>query len=118
MNIPASLQFYAYQDATAAAEAIADGMPSAWHQKFLDSGKSILASMEKVNARRQITDFGTDSLRYMRFLVDISPDARIFTVNALAPLFMLPDGSPTDAVRRTMSQGIVKFSGLSFEFSE
>lgn len=117
MNIPPSLQFHVWQDATAAAEAIADGMPPAWHRAFLDSATSILAAMEKVNDRRQITDFGTDALRYMRFLIDVSPDARILTVNALAPLFMLPDASPTDAVRRTMSQGIIKFSGLSFEFS-
>lgn len=106
------------QDATAAAVGIADNIPASWCEAIMRSGKSILAAMDKKYRARQITDFGHDAWRYMRHLARISPDAHTYTVNALAPLFMAPDGSPTDKVRRTMSQGILRFSGLAFNFSE
>lgn len=105
-------------DATAMALSIADGIPTSWHDAIMRTGKSILASMDEKYRTRQITAFGFDAWQYMRHLLHISPDAHTYTVNVLAPLFMLPDGSPTDKVRRTMSEGIIRFSGLSFEFSD
>lgn len=117
MKIPNSIQCTHPHDATAMALSIADGIPASWHDAIMNSGKSILASMDKKYHNRQLTAFGFDAWQYMRHLLHISPDAHTYTVNALAPLFMQPDGTPTDTVRRTMSQGIIKFSGLSFDFS-
>lgn len=118
MKIPHHLRFRDPLHATDAAIAIADGMPAAWHSALLESGRAILASMNRSYLSKTITAFGADAHQYLQFIIDTSPDAHAFAVNTLAPLFMLPDGSPTHHVRHTISIGIIKFSGLSFEFSE
>lgn len=116
MKIPSTLLFANHQDATAAAVGIADNIPNSWLNAIMSTGKELLSTMDKKYRNRQLTAFGLDAWRYMQHLAKISPDAHTYTVNVLAPLFMLPDGSPTDTVRRTMSQGIIRFSGLDFSF--
>lgn len=106
------------QQATAAAIACAENMPAAWHAQIRQSGRSIAARMRVLREQNAITAYGTQALEYMEHLETVSETDHTYTVNTLAPLFMPCGDTITDRVRRTMSEGIIKFSGLSVGINE
>lgn len=119
MKIPKDLQFTEPAAATETAIGILQNIPQSWREQLYQAAEGIVLQVEVDFTHERLTSDGLLLLDYTRHLHHISlDDPTTYLVNALAPLFMRPDGSKTDRVRRTFAEGIIKFSRLQFSFGK
>lgn len=115
MDIPADLQFTDPLQAINVAHGIVNSIPASWQELLYEAAQVIHGQTESMLTQDTITERGANLLSYIRHITQLSQgDMSTFLINALAPLFMVPDGTETDYVRRTFAEGVIKFSDLNF----
>lgn len=119
MKIPKNLQFTSPDDATAVAIGILQIIPHSWLEQLYQAASRISLTLELDLKHDRLNADGLLMLDLTRHLQQISAgNTTTYLVNALAPLFMVKDGSKTDYIRRSHAEGIIKFSGLKFSFGK